>query len=79
MQGWCAGFEVPLVGFACLQRGIARQATKDDFSRPTGPACRLPRVALKRMLVLDLRTDMACTLESERAHACLFICVFRDI
>ena len=31
------------------------------------------------MLLLDLRTDMAFILESERAHACLFISVFRDI
>ena len=31
------------------------------------------------MLVLDLRTHMTCILESERAHACLFISVFRDI
>ena len=62
---------------ACSE--LARQPTKDDFSRPTGPACRLPRVALEQMLVLDLRTDMACILESERAHACLFMSVFRDI
>ena len=62
---------------ACSE--LARQATKDDFSRPTGPACRLPRVALEQMLVLDLRTDMACILENERAHACLFISVYGDI
>ena len=31
------------------------------------------------MLVLDLRTDMACILENDRAHACLFISVFRDM
>ena len=65
------------VFLACSE--LARQATKDDFSRPTGPACRLPRVALERMLVLDLRIDMACILENERAYACLFISVFRDI
>ena len=62
---------------ACSE--LDRQATKDDFSRPTVPACRLPRVALERMLVLDLRTEMACIFENERAHACLFISVFRDI
>ena len=31
------------------------------------------------MLLLDLRTDMAFILESERAHVCLFISVFRNI
>ena len=60
-------------------RELAQQATKDDFSRPTGPACRLPRVALEQMLALDLRIDMACILENERAHECLFISVFRDM
>ena len=29
--------------------------------------------------MLDLRADMACMLENERAHACLCISVFRDI
>ena len=49
-------------------RELAQQATKDDFSRPTGPACRLPRVALEQMLALDLRIDMACILENERCE-----------
>ena len=33
---------------------------------------------MKRMLVLDIRTDMACILENECPHARLFMCAFRD-
>jgi hypothetical protein len=62
---------------ACSE--LARQATKQIFRGRPVPACRLPGVALERMLVLDLCTHMACILESECAHECLFISVFRDI
>ena len=66
------------MGFACLQRARLTGYEALFRGRPV-PACRLPGVALERILMLGRRIDMECIVESEHAHACLLISVFRDI